>query len=80
MPGHKPPPPAAPADPPFYEAAADIYVGHPESGTMPVLAYSAGARVEPDVVAANGWEHLVKVPAMFAPAPPGPSATAGEES
>ena len=94
-PAHKTPaPPPDPGPPPFYEATEDLYVGHPESGTMPARAFTAGSRVPPDLVAANGWEHQVKVPDMFAPpqedtsapedktvpAPPGHTAKGGEES
>ncbi len=83
--GHTPP---EPGHPPFYEATGNLYVYNPDAGVMPVLAYVPGARVDPDVVAANGWQHLVKVPDMFAgqyappPAPPGHAAgqtPAGEE-
>lgn len=57
MPGAKrnQPPPA------FYVAAQDIYSGHPESGTMPVLAYVKGARVPVDVVDHNNlYDQVVR--------------------
>jgi hypothetical protein len=72
---HVPPePPAAPdiPEPPFYEAAQDLYLGG-HAGTMPLLAYPAGARVSPQAVERNGWGGQVKVPDRFAgqlPAPP----------
>jgi hypothetical protein len=62
-------PPAPPPDaiePPYYEAAQDLYVWNPESGAVPQLAYRKGDRVVPDVVEPNGWQGQVKVPEQFA--------------
>jgi hypothetical protein len=86
MPPRKIPPEAPPApeptiEPPFYEATEDLYVGDPEAGSAPVLAYRAGDRVVPDVVEPNGWGGKVRIPAVFEgqltpPPPPDPEATA----
>lgn len=72
----QPDPPPAPGPPPWFEAVSDIFIGNPESGVMPVRAFTAGSRVPPDLVTAHGWEALVKVPAMFA-ARGGPQQSAG---
>jgi hypothetical protein len=71
------------AEPPYYEATQDLFVGHPEAGVMPQLAYRAGDRVAPDVVEPNGWGGGVRVPPQFEgqlapppPPPPEPEATA----
>ena len=84
MPPRKIPPDAPAADPavepPFYEATEDLYVHNPDSGAIPALAYRAGDRVVPDVVAANGWGGKVAIPEVFAgqlnPVPAPPEATA----
>jgi hypothetical protein len=64
-------------EPPFYEAAEDLYVHHPEAGVMPALAYKAGDKVTTDVIDANGWREKVAIPAEFAdqftPAAPAPA-------
>jgi hypothetical protein len=71
-----PQPAPEPDEDPYYEATEDLYVGHPEAGAMPALAYRAGDKVVPDVIDANGWHRQVKVPGKFAghldlPAVPG---------
>jgi hypothetical protein len=74
-----PPEPPAEIEPPYYEAAQDLYVYNPESGAVPQLAYRKGDRVVPDVVEPNGWQGQVTVPAHFegqltVPAAPEPDA------
>jgi hypothetical protein len=71
MPPRRIPPEAPPAvpptiEPPYYEATEDLYVGNPEAGSAPVIAYRAGDRVVPDVVEPNGWGGKVRVPDVFA--------------
>lgn len=46
-------------EPAFYIAAADLYVGHPESGVMPARAYLKGDHVPPWHIDENGWRGLV---------------------
>jgi len=52
---------------PWYEATEDLYVGDPESGTMPAAAFRKGDRVTADLVEPNGWGGKVRVPDVFAP-------------
>jgi len=66
--------------PPFYEAAEDLYIGNPEVGAMPVAAFRAGDRVTPDLVEPNGWGDKVRVPDMFAPPPEPPAEPAAKTS
>lgn len=60
--------------PPFYEATQDIYLGHPDSGAMPVCAFRKGDQVHPGIVEAHNLGGQVKVPERFAGAaePPQP--------
>src|SRR5438132_94266 len=70
MPPRKVPPEPDPepelAEPPYYEAAEDLYVWHPDAAAMPALAYRAGDPVVPGVIAANRWHGKVRVPDRFA--------------
>lgn len=51
--------------PPFYEATQDIYLGHPDSGAMPIAAYRKGDQVHPGVVEEHNLSGSVKVPVEF---------------
>jgi hypothetical protein len=60
MPPRKPD--GGPAEPPFYLAAEDLYVHHPDAGVTRQVAYREGDRVVPDVLDANGWREKVRAP------------------
>jgi len=83
-------PPAAPEPdevtvPPYYVATEDLFVWHPEAGTMPVAAFRKGDQVEPSLVEPNGWGGKVEVPEQFAgqlsaPASPDTESTPASEA
>jgi len=60
---------------PWFEAMEDLFIGNPESGTMPVAAFRKGDRVTADLVEPNGWGEKVRVPDVFAPPPAPPAAS-----
>lgn len=48
--------------PAFYTADADLFIGDPESGAMPVAAFRAGDRVPAAMVEVQGWGEMVTDP------------------
>lgn len=56
------PDPVPDPGPHYYIATEDLYVGHPESGTVPARAFTAGDRVPAVLVDANGWQQQVRRP------------------
>lgn len=68
--------------PPYYEATQDIYLGHPDSGAMPVAAYRTGDQVHPGVVEEHNLGGAVKIPDVFGGGelaePDGPEVPEGE--
>lgn len=53
--------PVEPAEPPFYLATEDLFVGG-HAGTMPVAAFRKGDQVHPGLLDHHGWRGKVAVP------------------
>lgn len=71
---------APPPLPAFYVADADLFIGDPESGAMPVAAFRAGDRVPAAMVEAQGWGELVRDPSAPADEEDTPAAQTEAES